>query len=66
MKKLFSKIKNGFKGLIKEFKIIRWCKFNEWMKASLAVIVVSSVLALLLGGFDKLSNIFVNFVGGLF
>lgn len=55
-----------FKPKIAEFKLIKWCKFKEWMKYSFIVIVIAAIMAIMLTGFDALSQLITQFIGGFF
>lgn len=50
------------RNIIKEFKLIKWCSFKEWIKYSFAVLLIGTVIALLLTLFDLVSTCMIAFV----
>ena len=50
------------RNIIKEFKLIKWCSFKEWIKYSFAVLLIGTVIALLLTLFDLVSVCMIAFV----
>lgn len=48
-----------FRSVIREGKTIRWCSFRKWMASGFTVLVLGSLIAGILTGFDIISSFIV-------
>jgi len=59
---MFEKIKNFLKEVRQELSKVTWTSREELIGSTLIVILLSLVLALFIGGVDKILSVFISFI----